>query len=153
MPFQNFWESTCKTHTRAEKLRAGKNKSLSPRKSFLVSLRSHLFYTSLFCKRARRNKSSTDFKRESRLQHSGRNSLVCHSTKVNWLGTCRYQLILSLQLMCFFPFVNCSNFNNNKPPNFPRKRSRRLPRAKLHNRRFASQARRPQNFARSARRA
>ena len=55
--------------------------------------------------------------------------------------------------MCFFTFVNCSNFNNNKPPNFPRKQSRRLPRAKLHNTRFASQARRTRHFARSARRA
>ena len=84
-------------------------------------------FPSLFCKRARRNKSSIDFKRESRLQHSGRNSLVCHSSgpKGNWPDTCRYQLILSLQLMCFFPFVNCSNFNNNNSPKFPRKRPRR----------------------------
>ena len=85
-------------------------KSLSPRKSLLVSPQSHLVYASLFCKRARQNKSSTDFKRESQLQHSGRNSLVCHSNGPigNWLDPCRYQLILSLQLVCFFPFVNRS---------------------------------------------
>lgn len=124
-------------HGRGEVVSCEKQEPKPP-KIFPCLAQSHLFCTSLFCKRARRNKSSTDFKRESRLQHSGRNSLVCHSngTKGNWLDTCRYQL------MCFFPFVDCSNFNNNNPPNFPKKRSRRLPRAKLHNRRFASQARR-----------
>ena len=127
-PLQSFWGSTCKIYKRVAKLRAAKNKNLSPKNSFLVSPQSHLFYISLFCKRDRRSKSSTDFKREDRLQHSGRNSLVCHSNGPigNWLDTYRCQLILSLQLMCFFPFVNCYNFDNNNPPNFPRKRPRRF---------------------------